>query len=618
MTADENARPAPLDEQLTFIRRARDSHGLLVAGPGTGKTFTLVRTSEYLVEECGVDPDGIALITLTRSMAGSLRERIPYGRAQTIHSFALRHLNLMGEARGRLVADPWEVDELVRDDLRLGVSEEFAIDVTLTQISDYLDELGKAFRETQEEPRDLSDVDSQIHRVFRHQREFFRYRLMDELIVDLLELVEQGSELRHPPSHILADEYQDLNPGELRLLRAIVERHAVIVMACGDDRQSIYGFREADQLALHRFPHVYGLEEIDYLWYSSRCPQAICDFCEAVADVLPALPGIERPPLQPWPGREAQGELRVISVPSPTAETRWVLEECNRLISEEGVRPSEIMIIAASFFKEVYRNFQKEAATRSGLEFQVYDPREADPAGDQPAVRVLGAGLRLLKSADDQMAWRTLEWATPGLGEVRRRQVLTSGEATYYRSLSSVADGDAVCKKPIDAGHAVIDEFGGTDVPDGRQVLETLVGVLDCEFTSLSGVEELMERVDGPTALDEWLREIRGMAEKGLIDPSERPGDIPIRTIFGAKGLEAPVVFLVNTIEQAFSGRGSVADGVRRLYVAVSRTKRRLYITAPRFLGHTSLEYAVGTKSAGVYDLVLDAAHRAGVHIESI
>jgi hypothetical protein len=71
---------------------------------------------------------------------------------------------------------------------------------------------------------------------------------------------------------------------ELRLPQVLSERVGTQIEAAGDDRQSIYGFRPADALALHKFPEVYGLAEVDYLFRSKRCPRAVCDFADAVAE----------------------------------------------------------------------------------------------------------------------------------------------------------------------------------------------------------------------------------------------------------------------------------------------------------------------------------------------
>lgn len=613
----DDTEPQPLDEQLEFILRAGDSDALLVAGPGTGKTFTLEHTARHLVEERGVDADRLRLVTLTRSMAGSLEERTPFGAASTLHSFALHHLNRLGEARDRRVADAWERENLVEEDLHLGVKEEFDVHATPSQAADYLDELARSFRENQQEPADLSPQNARFHRVFRRQRELFRYRLLDELVPDLLEILEQGGELEDPPDYLLVDEYQDLNPAELRLLRQIARGHDTRVVACGDDRQSIYGFREADHLALHRFPQVYGLDEVDYLWRSWRCPRVVCQLAEEVARPLPALENIERPPLHPAEDGE-EGDLVVGTVRSVPAEASWVLEECARLVSEEGYRPHEIMIIAASFRDAVERELHDQSEEMEGVPFEVYDPEELDPMGNQPAVRTIGAALRLADEPNDQVALRTLQWATPRIGETRRREILTGGHQLYRENLEAVADRIAACRPPVDTAAEVVDRFGDGGELDAREVMEVVGEGLGRDFEEQTGLQRLYENVDAPAAPGDWLEEIRGLQQKDLIEPGDRPEGIPVRTIFGAKGREASVVFLMNAIEYSFSGHGDIADGIRKLYVALSRASDRLYVTAPHFVGYTQIGNAIDADYAGLYDHISQAARRLGFEVRTL
>jgi superfamily I DNA/RNA helicase len=162
--------PEPLPEQRAFIERVADAHALLVAGPGTGKTFTLERRAQFLVEECNVDPERIALLTLTRSLVRSLAERVPHGRAQTLHSFALAQLNRLGEAWDRRVADPWEVSNVVRTDLKLGFEVAYGQRISRTRVGDFLNRLGAAFREAQDEPTDMSLEERRLFQVFQQQR----------------------------------------------------------------------------------------------------------------------------------------------------------------------------------------------------------------------------------------------------------------------------------------------------------------------------------------------------------------------------------------------------------------------------------------------------------------
>lgn len=609
--------PEPLPEQRVFIDHPRDAHALLVAGPGTGKTFTLERRATFLVDKQGVDRDRIALLTLTRSLVQSLAERVPYGRAQTLHSFALSQLNRLGDAWDRRVADPWEVSNLVRIDLKLGYELAFNQPISLSRVGKFLDRLGSAFREDQDEPAEMSVEERRMFQVFQQQREFFRYRLMDELVYNLVRLLEQGAEPNEPPTHVLADEYQDFTAGELRLLQLLAENSGTVISACGDDRQSIFGFRAADPLALHRFPAVYGLECPDYLWRSSRCPQRICDLANRMAETLPALPGLKRPKLEPWEGRKDEGVVDLISASTPIIEARWVVRRCCELI-DRGLHPNKIMVIVSSFFDDVFRNLKQAAEETKNLPFSFYDPRQTDPLANDLGVRLLSAGARLLADANDQMAWRTLVWALPGLGNAHLKQLLCASEATtFVTNLRSVAKHDVVSGRVVLAGEVLLKKFAGQEEVAATEIVDLLSTELGLSSIDRQGVEAVRGDVEMAKPRD-WLQRVVAVSEPTQLKPEERPDAIPVRTIFGAKGLESEVVFLVNALEQSFAGRGALEDGIRRAYVGVTRASTHLLVSAPLNLRGSTLEHSVGTRGGGLAEIIASPASAAGIGVRPI
>jgi superfamily I DNA/RNA helicase len=608
--------PEPLPEQRRFIERDATEHALLVAGPGTGKTFTIECRARFLVEQCGVDPDGIALLTLTRSLVESLAERVPYGRAQTFHSFALTWLNRLGEAWDRRVVAPDDVDDLVRLDLQQGAQLAFGATIRRDRIGDFIQRLGAAFRAEQAEPAEMSPEEQRLFQVFQHQRELFRYRLMDELAFDLIRLIDQGADLADPPTHILCDEYQDFTPGELRLLQLFKEQFNTVVEACGDDRQSIYRFRAADPLALHRFPEVYGLEAPDYLWRSSRCPQAVCDLANRMAEALPALEGLDRPALEPWEGREDEGTVELIGASTPAIEARWIVQRCGEFIAE-GISPNEILIVAAGFVDDLLRALNEAIEQVDNLGFAFYDPRRRNPLGGDTGVRLLSAGVRLLISAEDQMAWRRLVAETPGLGPTRLKRILGAGEATYLRCLRSVAESDDVCARPLAAGDALLAQFGGEQEIGAVDVVELLAGELVLTDLDLSVVTEFAAGADAGSA-SQLFQRIVDRSEDSQTDPAEMPGSVPVMTIFGAKGLQAPVVFLATALTASFTAGGDVADGIRRAYVGVTRARDHLLVSAPLNLRTSSLAHKIDAATGGVADVIAIPAARMGVQIQQV
>jgi superfamily I DNA/RNA helicase len=603
----------PTREQQGFVDRALESHACLVAGPGTGKTRSLAFVADALLARAGVMMEGLVVLTLTRALAVSLAQRIPNGKASTLHSFALWHLNRLGEAWGRRVADSWSQENLIQDDLQLGVEATFGERPTMPQVKKFLKALGAAFRDGQEEPAKLDVVQQRLWQVFRGQRELFQYRLMDELVTDLLNLLDQGTQLEPLPTHVLVDEYQDLTAGELRLLQLLAERGAKII-AAGDDRQSIYSFREADERALHRFGEVYGVK-LDPLTESWRCPRRVCELAEAVARPLPPLPGFTRPPLTPKQHRTDKGEVRLIVTPSPKAEARWITRECRRL-TEQGVKAHEIMIVAAGFFDAVFVALKDAADEVEGLPFSFYDPRGVDPAASADAVRLLGAGARLLADDQDHIAWRTLVWATPQLGPERLTTLLMANQGDYRRNLEFVGARDKVCARPLTAGRVLSERLGGQAEVSARDIVTLLAEHLGIEGLDMTSLTRLEAEVGATASPAEWARVVVELSQSTMVSPKERPDDIPVRTIFGAKGLEAPIVFVAGAIEPCFTGRVGAADGVRRLYVAVTRAEKSLYVSAPRTLRNSYLGNMARTRIGGLAGLITIAAGRVGLRVE--
>jgi superfamily I DNA/RNA helicase len=593
----------PLEEQRRFIERPADTVALLAAGPGTGKTWVLERRSEWLVEQ-GVAPGSISIVTLTRAMAASLTDRIPHGRASTLHSFALRHLNASGEAWGRKVADPWEVDTLVCQDLQDGYELAFGEDPGRIITKRFLKKMSAAFRDEQDQPANPTAEETRLHQVFIQQRTLFGYRLMDELVYDLLGLLEGGVGI-DAPSHLLVDEYQDLTPGELRLLQVLHQRFGTFVNACGDDRQSIYGFRLADPLALHRFAEAYALEEVDHLTVSRRCPSVVCNLANRIADYLPPAPGLERLPIEPWPERNDEGLLGLHQFPSLAAESRWIAVQCLGLLDAE-VPAEEVIVIASSFHAPVLAGLVAAADAVEG-EISFFDPRSANPLANDVAVRLLGAGLRLLVDVRDQMAWRTLVWAKPGLGEVRRRSILEEDGLTYTGRLARAAASDETIAAAEQAGDAVIDRFGGTAEVSPAEVLDTLCDCLGVQPDRALVAEVLAGR--DAIAPHDFATMVAEAADGDDVEEGANRA-IAVHTIFSSKGLDAGHVFLATAIDQAFAGRGNAADGIRQLFVGVTRASEALHISAPGWIKYTALQPLAGEDRVQLARAIVDAAGR--------
>jgi superfamily I DNA/RNA helicase/RecB family exonuclease len=278
------ARPPVLDEQQQRVVDHPSGPLLVLAGPGTGKTTTLVEAVVRRIED-GTHPDRILALTFSRKAAEQLRDRVAarVGRTMsasigsTFHSFAYGLIRRYAPAQLyvgplRLLSAP-EQDVVLRellqdhpeavrwpDSLRLALGTRgFAREVhaVLSRAREKgLD--GEELRRLGEE-HDLPEFVA---------AGAFLEQYLDILdsrgAVDYADLIRRATieawahrdELRAELAHVFVDEYQDTDSGQVALLRALAGDGRDLV-AVGDPHQSIYAFRGAEVRGILDFPSVF-------------------------------------------------------------------------------------------------------------------------------------------------------------------------------------------------------------------------------------------------------------------------------------------------------------------------------------------------------------------------
>lgn len=243
-----------LTEEQVIAASHTGSHARLLAGPGTGKSHTLSRRILFLIKETGIKPSEILVLAFTRIAVRDLRKSIsrqlqeysddlPY--IATIHSFALRQLMrnaliITDLPQPFRIADDWEERWIIYEDLK----DLLAYDVG--KVKGKFAELSADWETLQLDPSSgqPNRADPKFVGAWQQHRRTYGYTLRAELVYQLKRSLEQVASFNLEPGfkHLLVDEYQDLNPCELSVIKAISDR-GPLVMACGDDDQSIYHFQ---------------------------------------------------------------------------------------------------------------------------------------------------------------------------------------------------------------------------------------------------------------------------------------------------------------------------------------------------------------------------------------
>jgi len=284
------------DEELTEEQRTAASHlnspARVLAGPGTGKTRVLTRRIQFLIEAKDVSPDGILALTFTRAAAHELRQRLlsampgePQPGVSTLHSFALRQLlrnasMLTSLPQPLRIADDWEERRIILEDIKSILK--------LPRISSARSLFNQPSSDWETLAADQGKLtpDPKFIGAWQEHRQLFGYTLRSELVYQLKRSLEQLPDfaLEAPTSHLLVDEYQDLNRCDLAVIASLIHRGAELYVA-GDDDQSIYGFRKAHPDGIRQFLTDYPTAADLRLRECKRCDTEILALGEFVADL---------------------------------------------------------------------------------------------------------------------------------------------------------------------------------------------------------------------------------------------------------------------------------------------------------------------------------------------
>ena len=458
---------------------------LVLAGPGTGKTTTIVAAVADRIERRGIAPERILVLTFSRKAAAELRERITARLrrttreplAVTFHSYAYalarREFVLAGDEPPRLLSAPeqlLEVRRMLRGEAQdggarwperlrpalatRGFAEEVR-DLLLRAAERGLD--GRGLRQLGK----LRDRDDWMAAAAFLDRYAARFDLAPVPAYDYAEIVRIAAALlgreqtrqreRGAYDVVLVDEYQDSDPAQESLLMALAGDGRELI-AVGDPDQSIYAFRGADVRALTEFPDRFRTADghpapVVALRACRRSGPVLLAASRRVARRLPAPPAAPggltpggavpgRPgshrDLVPVPGAPA-GEVRILIADSSTQEAALVADTLRRAHLADGVPWSSMAVLVRSATRQV--PLLRRALTAANVPVTVAGDELplADEPGTRPLLMLLRCALRP-SELDEQTAVELLCGPLGGTDALGLRRL--------RRSLQLLADAD--------------------------------------------------------------------------------------------------------------------------------------------------------------------------------
>jgi superfamily I DNA/RNA helicase/RecB family exonuclease len=482
------AASAPrLDEAQQQVVEHEGGPLLVLAGPGTGKTTTIVAAVADRIERRGIDPERVLVLTFSRKAAAELRERITARLrrttreplAMTFHSYAYalarREFVLAGDEPPRLLSAPeqlLEIRRLLRGEAtdggarwpeRLrpamatrGFAEEVR-DLLMRAAERGLD--GRGLRQLGKQ-RDRDDWMAAASFLDRYAARFdlapvpaYDYAEIVRIAAALLSREDTRQRERGAYDVVLVDEYQDSDPAQESLLLALAGDGRELI-AVGDPDQSIYAFRGADVGALTEFPARFRAADgqpapVVALRTCRRSGPVLLAASRRLARRLPAAPSApggsaSHRDLIPAPNAPP-GEVRILVADSSTQEAALVADTLRRAHLAEAIPWSSMAILVRSATRQV--PLLRRALTAANVPVTVAGDELplADEPGTRPLLMLLRCALRP-SALDEQTAAELLcgpLGGTDALGLRRLRrslQLLAEAAGEAHRGGDLIAE----------------------------------------------------------------------------------------------------------------------------------------------------------------------------------
>ena len=246
---------------------------MVLAGPGSGKTRVITHRVRFLIEEKGVNPSNILVITFTKAAAVEMRERYrqmapAYSAPVSFSTFHSIFFTILKHAYH------YKASNIIREDMRRQLLKEIVdeTDIEIQDENEFLNDLGSEISRVKGGRMDLAHYYSPncpgdtFRRIYeKYQNGLARKRLLDfdDMLVYCYELLDQRPDIRRMWQrqfpYILIDEFQDINQVQYDVVRLLAQPHNNLFIV-GDDDQSIYGFRGARPDIMQSFVKEYSPE----------------------------------------------------------------------------------------------------------------------------------------------------------------------------------------------------------------------------------------------------------------------------------------------------------------------------------------------------------------------
>lgn len=522
-------------EQQTAVTSASASIAV-IAGPGTGKTKTLVSRIAYLIDTMGVSPSEITAVTFTRQAAAEMLERL----TAQLGKKAVRGLNV-----GTFHAV--SLQQLPPKPL---ISRQQALDIIATLLEEHDESLSptecmrmlslyKNHLCTRTEA--CASLPAWLPGAYAQRLNILGLRDLDDVLLDALNQKPDAKRFRH----LLVDEFQDINAVQHALV-SHWSQSSRSLFVIGDPDQAIYGFRGADADCFDTFLQARPNTQLIRLKSNYRStPQVIRAALSAIAH----NPGMERTLLAHQPDGPA---VRVMEAPDGFSESVWIAKEVARMAGgvdmldahradqERAIRSFSDMAILCRTHRQLEQIEAALAHDSIPCVISGYD----DFLSDKTVQGMIGFFASLLNPHDSASLYAALDglWRLPSALSQRAIVALSCFEPGKIDMDALSAE---LCDFPLLSPWVeAVRVFSQSGKAKPRKQLEQLAS---CCHLHSDAIEKLLNASVFHDDMAELIATLRTGEEADIRRVSGAgyaSGAVRLMTLHGSKGLEFPVVFL--------------------------------------------------------------------------
>lgn len=591
----------------------RDGPAMVLAGPGAGKTYVITNRVKALIDEYGVKPEQILVVTFSKAAAVEMKERfemltggrrLPV-RFGTFHSVFFQILRL---------AYHYEVKDIATPALKYRFLEEtfnetgYEVDDKKEFLSDIEKEISRVKGEGIEIDCYFSSACSAeiFQKMYRgYQEKLQRHRCLDfdDMVVYTYQLLKEREDIRRRWQaqfrYLLIDEFQDINRLQYETVCMLAEPENNLFIV-GDDDQSIYGFRGAKPGIMLSFPKRFPDTKQIVLGVNYRCSDEIMKAAERLIGK-----NNERYEKHIVANKGKEQPVHMKKCENLPDEAEKIVAQI-QLYQKEGIDYQEMAVL---FRTNMQMRLLAGKLMEHGIPFTMREnlPNLFDTwmAKDIMCYLQLALGNRsrekFLKIANRPVRYLSRTAFTESevsFDKLRAYYAVKNQEWMEERIWNFEYDlKNLASLSPYAAIHFIrkgigYDEFLKTYADERNVNADDWFDVLDEMQEMARDKKSIPEFLSFVENYGDTLEEIRQEQKKQQV--KEEPG-VSLMTMHASKGLEFPVVFVPTLNEDIVPYRKAVQEGNleeerRMLYVAMTRAKTYLHLSFVKERFHKEAE----------------------------